>query len=130
MRNCEELRTQLYSEAKDAALLKVADFIVWICESGNHEDIAGDFIEKKRTLSGVWKDIRACAYKKAVSNCAMVSAPEVYSWVAKTIGLQDCITSEEIDRYCLGEKTALDKEPFSEKSKTGGLDLGLDDLFG
>ena len=130
MSKFEELTALFYGEAKDAAAIKIADFIVWAIQSGNHEDIADEFLGKKKKLADVITEIRKRAQKLAVGNCAMVTAPEVYTWAVEIIGLRDCLTRAEIDRYCLGEAPTPEAAPAPEPPKPAGLDLGLDDLFG
>ena len=131
----EKLEAALYAEAGNARpLRKIADFIIWAMENGNHEDIADMFFsedkKKKKTLGGCMSEVKSKAQKQANNNCAMIAEPEVYEWVADWLGLSDCLSREEIEQYCYGG-AALSAAPAQEEpSKPAGLDLGLDDLFG
>lgn len=124
----EDLRAALHSQATDTALLKISDFIIYAVESGNHADIAREFVDKKRTLSAIFEQVKKKAQAKATKGCAMIAAPDVYEWIAEILGLRDCITRGEIDRFCLGQMPAPEAAP--EPPKPAGVDLGLDDLFG
>ena len=74
---------------------------------------------------------RDAAQKQATGSFAMVEDCDVYMSIAKHLGLEDCITMEEIKHFTSGNYQAPAAAPAKEEPpKTAGLDLGLDDLFG
>lgn len=126
-----QLKDKLYEKAgADMPLRKVAEFIIWALESGNHEDITSEKLKDKDPLRLCMGAVKAKAQKHANGGCAMIAEPEVFEWVAEWLGLKDCLSREEIEKYCSGE-AALPAAPAQEEPpKPAGLDLGLDDLFG
>ncbi len=133
----ENLRQELYKQANGSQpLLIVSDFIVWVLDRGNHEDIADRFFsensKQKKTLSGCMNAAKEDAQKQATGSYAMVEDCDVYMSIAKYLGLGDCITIDEIKQFSSGtlHAPAGNSAPVEVPAKSGGLDLGLDDLFG
>lgn len=134
----ENLRTELYKQADGKkALYLVSDFIVWALESGNHEDIADLFFledsKTKKSFATCMEAAKSDARKQAGSaSYAMVEDCDVYMSIAKYLGLADCITMDEIKQFASGtlHAPAGDPAPAEPSTKSDGLDLGLDDLFG
>lgn len=127
----EQLKAKLYEKAgADRPLRKVADFMIWALENGNHADITSEKLKDKDPLGSCMGAVKAKAQKHANGGCAMIAEPEVFEWVAEWLGLKDCLSREEIEKYCSGEAALPAASAQEEPPKSSGLDLGLDDLFG
>ena len=131
----ENLKQELYKQANGSKpLLMVSDFIVWALERGNHEDIADMFFSEdkktKKSLINCMNAARDAAQKQAMGSYAMVEDCDVYMSIAKHLGLEDCITMEEIKHFTSGNYQVPAAPVQEEPPKPAVLDLGLDDLFG
>ena len=129
-----QARERLTADAgKDSARLRIADFIAWLIESGNHGDKAEEIVKadgKKSVLSAVYGSIESNARKAAVGGCACIEDKDVFMWAVEHLQLTDCVTREEIAGYCSGGLHANAKPavpPVPEK--TSPFSVNIDSLF-
>ena len=129
-----QARERLTADAgTDAAKLRIADFIAWLLESGNHGDKAEEVVkagEKESVLTAVYGSIESKARKAAVGECACIEDKDVYMWAVEFLQLTDCVTREEIAGYCSGGLHANAKPavpPVPEKTSPFSVDI--DSLF-
>ena len=132
----DKLQAALFRDAgNDAAKRRIADFIVWLLRTGNHEDIASEVIEakkSKRSLFGAYEAVKNEAKAKAVGGCACIEDKDVYWGVVKYLRLEDCTSRSEIESYCSGDLHANAKIEASAQPAPGNdspFSVDIDSLF-
>ena len=98
-----QLREKLLEDAgKDAALQRIAEFIAWLLEVNNHDDIATKIVDAKKgapSLKGAFDFAKAEAKKHAVGGCACIEDKDVYWSVVKYLKLENCTSPDEVESY-------------------------------
>lgn len=132
----DKLQAALFRDAgKDVARHRIAEFIVWQLRNGNHEDIASEVIEakkSKRSLAGAYEAVKNEAKAKAVGGCACIEDKDVYWGVVKHLRLEDCTSRSEIESYCSGDLHANAKIEAPAQSAPGNdspFSVDIDSLF-
>lgn len=129
----EKLHEKLHKDAgKDDAKRRMADFIVWLLGSGNHDDIAGQMIEAGKgapSLNAAFEYVKNKAKEQAVGQCACVEDHVVFWNIVKYFNLEDCITPEEVKAYCGGKAEPRDSEPLHANAESSPFSVDIDSLF-
>ena len=129
-----QLREKLLEDAgKDAALQRIAEFIAWLLEVNNHDDIATKIVDAKKgapTLKGAFNYAKDEAKKQAVGGCACIEDKNVYWSVVKYLKLENCTSPDEVEDYCSKTvHTPKPEEKLQAPAKTSPFSVDIDSLF-
>ena len=134
----DKMKTRLIADAgNDVGKRRTVDFVIWLIESGNHEDKATEIVnvnDKKSVFDKLWTSITDRARKAAVNGCACVEEKDVYMWAVEFFKLEACITRKEIADYCAGKlhANAENEKPDPDlhaNTKNTPFSVDIDSLF-